>query len=538
MKKISDMKTIYKKYRVLLVGVLGSLIISSCTKEFQNFNTDPSKVTKQQASGDFQYLGAFFPDMEQSVFSTTDYLYQVQQNLQGDVFSGYMMSPDDGFGQNNTNYFMRSDWNFYAFDLGNQHIMNNWLQIKKAARPQDQHFVAMALILKVEAMHRITDQYGPIPYSQYGTNAFFIPYDSQQSIYTRFFSELDTAVTTLTAYVKANPGATPFKPYDLVYGGDYKQWLKFANTLRLRLAMRIVYADPATAKTEAEKAVADPNGLLSVVADDAYLNMVDGVTYQNVLWNITNAYGDISMSAAMKSIIEGYSDPREAAYFLPSAYDGKFEGIRQGQNITTPVYAGFSLLNVQSSTLIRWFAASESYFLRAEGALRGWNMGGGTPQSYYEQGVQLAFDEQKVTMPAGYLQNNTAIAAPYVDPTNGSNNVAAGSAYLNNITIAWTTGDTFEHYLQKIITQKWLAIYPDGEEAWCDFRRTGYPKLFPVVVNNSGGSISTTAFVKRIPFASDEDQNNPKGVQTGIVALGGPDNGGTKLWWDKNTLVP
>ena len=532
------MKTIYKKHGALLAGILGLFVLSSCTKEFNNFNTDPSKVTKQQAAGDFQYIGSFFPDMEQNIFSTVDYIYQIQQNLNADIFSGYMMSPDDGFGPNNTNYFMRLDWNAQAFDLGNQHIMNNWLQVKKVARPQDQHFVAMALIFKVEAMHRITDQYGPIPYSQYGTNAFFVPYDSQQAIYTRFFAELDTAVSTLSAYVKANPGATPFKPYDLVYGGDYRQWLKFANTLRLRLAMRIVYADPATAKTQAEKAVADPNGLLTTVADDAYINMVNGVTYQNPLWNITNAYGDVSMSAVMKSITEGYSDPRESAYFLPSSYDGKFEGIRQGQNITTSVYAGFSLLNVQASTPMEIFAASESYFLRAEGALRGWNMGGGTAQSYYEQGITLSFQEKGATMPAGYLTNSTATAAPYVDPTNGANNVNAGSPYLNNITVAWNNGDTFEHNLQRIITQKWIAIYPDGEEAWCDFRRTGYPKLFPVVVNNSGGTIGTNTYVKRIPFAADELQNNPKGVATGVTALGGPDNGGTKLWWDKNPLVP
>jgi hypothetical protein len=533
------MKTIYKKYKVLLACTLAVLTISACTKEYQNFNTNPSKVTKQQAEGDYQYIGAFFPDMEQNIFSTVDYIYQIQQNLNADCFSGYMMSPDDGFGPNNTNYFMRSDWNAQAFDLGNQHIMNNWAQVKAVARPQDSHFVAMALILKVEGMHRITDLYGPIPYSKYGTNAFFVPYDTQQAIYTRFFAELDTATTTLTAYIKANPGATPFKPYDLVYSGNYAEWLKFANTLRLRLAMRLVYVDPSLAQQEAEKACADPNGLLSATSDDAYINMVNGVTYQNPLWNITNAYGDISMSASMKSIIEGYKDPREAAFFLPSTSNpGLYEGIRQGQNITTAVYAGFSLLNVTATTPLRIMAASESYFLRAEGALRGWNMGGGSAQTYYTEGVTLAFQEQGLTIPATYLTDNTDVAAPYVDPANSANNVAAGSPYLNNITIAWNAGDTFEHNLQRIITQKWLAIYPDGQEAWSDFRRTGYPKLFPVVVNNSGGLISTTDFVKRVPFAADEDQNNPKGVATGITALGGPDNGGTRLWWDVNPLVP
>src|SRR6202012_1132983 len=103
------------------------------------------------------------------------------------------------------------------------------------------------------------------------------------------------------------------------------------------------------------------------------------------------------------------------------------------------VYAGFSLLNVQATTPLEIMAASESYFLRAEGALRGWNMGGGSAQSFYEQGVALSFQEKGVAMPAGYLSDATSVAAPYVDPTNSTNNVPAGNPYLNNITIAWNS---------------------------------------------------------------------------------------------------
>jgi hypothetical protein len=531
------MKTIFKKSWALWMGAFCLFIISSCTKDFKGLNTDPSKVTQAQATGDFQYIGGFFPDMQENIFSPIDYVYQLQQNLNADVYSGYMMSADAFGGPNNTNYFMKSDWNTTAFDQAYGHIMKNWGQVKVKARPQDQHFVAIALILKVEGMHRVTDIYGPIPYSKYGVNAFSIPYDSQQAVYTQFFNELDTAVNVLTTYVKANPGATPFKNFDLIYGGDYKQWLKFANSLRLRLAMRIAYADATMAKTQAEKAVADPNGLLGAVADDAYLNMVNGLTYQNPLWNITNAYGDISMSAPMESILEGYSDTRLPSYFLPSSYaPGQYKGIRNGVTIGGSQYAGFSLLNLTATSPILIMAASESYFLKAEGALRGWNMGG-SAQSFYQQGVTLSFQERGVAMPAGYLSDATSIAAPYVDPTNSVNSVAAGSPYLNNITIAWNSGDTFEKSLQRILTQKWLAMFPDGEEAWSEFRRTGYPKLFPVVINNSGGTISTTAFIKRLPFPADEVSNNGAQVQKAIGLLGGPDNGGTKLWWDKNPNV-
>jgi len=532
------MKTIFKKSKGLLIGALGLLAISACTKEFKALNTDPSKVTQAQAAGDFQYIGGFFPDMQENIFSTIDWVYQLQQNLNADVFSGYMMSADPFGGPNNTNYFMKTGWNSQPFDLGNNSIMNDWLKIRNVARPQDQHFVAIALILKVEGMHRITDIYGPIPYSKFGTANFIIPYDSQQSIYTRFFAELDTAESVLSAYVKANPGAMPFKPFDFEYGGDYKQWLKFANTLRLRLAMRIVYADPTTAQQQAEKAVADPNGLLSAVSDDALLNMVNGLAYQNPIWNITNAYGDISMGAVSESILNGYSDPRISSYFLAStAVPGQEKGIRMGADNATYSYAGYSLINDLASTPLNIMFASESYFLRAEGALRGWNMGSGTAQSFYEAGVTLAFQERGVTMPGGYLTNSTATAAPYVDTQNPANSIAAGSPYLNNIPVAWnsgTNGTSFESNLQRIITQKWIAIFPDGEEAWSDYRRTGYPVQFPVAVNNSGGLIPSVPGIRRLPFPTDDASTNPKGQAIGLTELGGPDNGGTKLWWDKN----
>jgi hypothetical protein len=112
--------------------------------------------------------------------------------------------------------------------------------------------------------------------------------------------------------------------------------------------------------------------------------------------------------------------------------------------------------------------------------------------------------------------------------------VLAGSPYLSTIPVAWNSSDPFQTMLQKIITQKWIAMFPEGEEAWAEFRRTLYPTIFPVIVNNSGGTISTTEFIRRLPFASDEYSTNPVGTQGAITLLGGPDNGGTPLWWDVN----
>ncbi len=120
-----------------------------------------------------------------------------------------------------------------------------------------------------------------------------------------------------------------------------------------------------------------------------------------------------------------------------------------------------------------------------------------------------------------------------MDPKNAANNIAAGSQWLSKITIKWDDVAADEKNLERIITQKWIAIFPEGQEAWSEFRRTGYPKLFPVMINNSGGKISTTEFIRRINFVNTEYETNPKGVQKAVTLLGGPDNGGTRLWWDK-----
>lgn len=527
-----------KNSRALLLCTLSLLIIGSCTKNFEKYNTDPNKVTEALLRGDGQNIGGFFPDMETSIMRIVDWEYQYQQNLNADFFSGYVMSADPFGGDNNTSYALKSDWNTYPFDEANQHIMANWLQVKERAETSNPDIYGVALILKVEAMHRLADIYGPLPYTKFGSNAFSIPYDSQQEVYNAFFKELDTAVNNLTTYVKANPGATPFVKFDLFYGGDYTQWLKFANTLRLRLAMHIAYADPTLAKQQAEEAVANTYGLLSTVADDALVNMTNGVTYQNPISTITHSWGDVSMGAPLESILEGYNDPRISAYCVPSTeVPGAYKGIRLGVSYTGVSYANFSQLNIALTDKIRIMEASESFFLRAEGALRGWNMGSGTAKSFYNDGITLAFQERGVAVPSGYLTDATSTAAPYVDPENSANNVAAGSKYLNNITIAYNDADSFEKNLQRIITQKWIAMFPDGQEAWTEHRRTGYPIMFPVIHNNSGGSISTDLGIRRLPFPSSEVSNNAAAVKKAVSLLGGNDTGGTRLWWDKNPNV-
>ncbi len=517
-----------------------ALLQSSCTKDFKEFNTKPTEVTDSMLKLDYAGLGIFITQEVTNVLGNATpgdaSAYQVQQNLNADLYSGYMGTPTPfNGGQNNSNYFMIGGWNNAAFNIGFTSVMPAWLEVRRRAAATNPDMYAVASIIKVEAMHRVTDIYGPLPYSLFGGGGVTVPYDRQDSIYHSFFRELDTAVTALTAYVQAHPGQKPLQKWDYVYGGDYTKWLKFANSLRLRLAMRISYADQALAKQQAEAAVNNPGGLLTDNSDNAAVKSSNGIMITNPLYVISDSYGDIRMGANMESFLTGYNDPRLQAYFNPSVqFPGQYKGIRNGiQIVSKPDRQGFSTLNFQQSSPVHWMSAAEVYFLRAEGALRGWAMNG-TPQSLYEKGIAVSFDEHAAGNATNYINDATSKAAPYTDPVNSANNVAAGAPELSTITIKWDDAASFETKLERIITQKWISMYPDGQEAWSEFRRTGYPKIFPVVVNNSGGTVDTKIQIRRLPFPLSEYQNNTNEVNKAVALLGGgKDNPGTRLWWDQ-----
>ncbi|MBS1562797.1 MAG: SusD/RagB family nutrient-binding outer membrane lipoprotein, partial [Bacteroidetes bacterium] len=378
---------------------------------------------------------------------------------------------------------------------------------------------------------------GPIPYNNYGSGTLKTSYNSLQDVYTKFFTELDSAINVLTLYTQQHPNVTVMKNYDYLYSGNVASWVRFANTLRLRLAMRIVYANAALAQAEAEKSISNPIGVINAVNDRAALQHSSSLVYYHPLYEIAYSFnaGEARMSASMDAYMNGYADPRRAAYFT-KADDGNYHGVRQGIVTTTwTPYTGtkISSFNMNMSTTpIVWMTAAESYFLRAEGALRGWNMGG-TAQDFYNQGITVSFAENglQASDAATYAANNTLTPALFTDNSGQSGNNT--STAPSTVKILWTGTDPFETNLERIITQKWLAMYPDGPEGWAEFRRTGYPKLLPVVNNNSNGTINTAVQVRRIPYPQSEYNNNSAGVQSGISALGGPDGGGTKLWWDK-----
>jgi hypothetical protein len=514
---------------------------TSCTDSFDNSNINHHEATEDMMSCDNLKTGAFFTQLERNVVlfkdgTNDDGSYQVSQGLTSDLYSGYIAPTGTWYGGvHNGSYYFITNWVQKTFTSGFSNVMPAWESIVKIADEQGLPQVsALATVVKVEAMHRVADAYGPIPYCNYGSGSLKNNYDGLEDVYKKFFQELDSAIDILTDYVNGNPSSKILEKYDLIYSGDAKKWVKFANTLRLRLAMRVVYANPELARIEAEKSIANSIGVITEADEKTSLQHSANLVYHHPLHEIAYNFnaGEARMSASMDAYMNGYKDPRLPAYFK-TAVKGGYHGVRLG--VVTSVwnkYVGDNISNLnvdESTTKIVWMTAAESYFLRAEGALRGWAMGG-SAKDFYEKGISVSFEENNIKGADTYIADATNTPIAFTDNAEGSSYNAAAPS---NITIAWDANASFEKNLERIITQKWIAVYPDGPEGWAEFRRTGYPKIFPVVTNNSNGTINSDVQVRRIPYPQSEYNNNSTGVQTGITKLGGQDNGGTKLWWDK-----
>jgi hypothetical protein len=416
---------------------------------------------------------------------------------------------------------------------------------------------AVAKIWKVLLYQRQTDYFGPIIYSQFGNGKTTVPFDSQKDIYMDFFKLLDEANVDLAA---ANQSARAFGigsgSHDLVYDGNITKYRKFLNSLRLRAAMRIVYADPAKAKAEAEKAVADPAGLITDNADNALSKVkTNNLEFENKLRRITYLT-EFVMSATMASYMNGYQDPRIPIYTQPccgrvsTATSGPFVGLRNGipsaQRDRTVMDANNSYVGK------RWLPpvdggtnepdiimeAAEVFFLRAEGALRGWNMGAGTAMTFYNQGItsSLKFRVPGITDAtiAAYVTSTNTPAKPL---TKTGTPDAYNSPPVATIPVIYQAAGSFETQLEQIITQKWLALFPMNDaEAWAERRRTGYPRGY-AIIESTNPDVAKDQLVRRIIYPTQFYSANKVETEKAVATLlGGPDKYSTRLWWDAKPL--
>lgn len=528
-----------KQYNILkeissqaIAGLLciTSVFNSSCTKDFDSINANEQALSNIKSS-DLPFL---FTRAENMALWGVD--YQVAQNLNADQYAQYFACVATYFPSDR--YEMRPDWFISAWDKVYSGVVPQ-LQTIMDNTDGNSPEASLANIMWVYAFHRITDYWGPIPYFNAGKVSNYVDYDSQEAVYLDFFERLNKAITVL----KANGGKIAFGSYDIIYGGNLDKWLRFANTLRLRLALRISKVNPDLAKTQAEVAVADGVFKTSPGDDALLIKSLSGSDYNGI--SFMSDWNEFRMSASMESVLKGYNDPRMGIYFLPSVNSGTYQGIRNGLTSQQLVAAG-DRINDNSHVGARWtstglggissyletpqnvMSAAEAYFLRAEGKLLGWNMGTETVQQLYENGIKNSMYQWGITNEtaiANYI-NETALPVAPADYLN--------SPALTDVPVKFGTSSTVQ--LKQIALQKWLALFPDGCEAWADYRRGHYFNLYPVAnSDNADLTNPSTQYIRRLTFLIQESQTNSKGFQKGIELLGtGGDKITTPLWWDKN----
>ena len=537
------MKTKAYKY---IVGVLVLSLFTAC--DFQKVNTNEFELLPEEGLMDGISIGGPITAMQKCVFpvgtqadgTSVANRYQTAYNLAADCWSGYFGQNNNWGGPNNLNYFLKDGWVASSYTESYSTVVPLWQDLKGKTETQFPEVFALAQILKISAWHKATDMFGPIPYKEAGKGLITVPYDSQEEVYKAMFKELSDAIEVLTKY--ADNGNSKLLPNaDAVYAGDVHKWVVYANSLMLRLAMRVYYADAALSKKYALQAVNHSYGVMKTKDDEAKMERGASLEFKNNLDVLINQYNECRMGSSMLAYLGGYQDPRLPKYFNTSTVSqavtvgtyGKYSGVPTGHDVSSnDAFRDSSRPAITSTTPTYWMRASEVYFLLAEAALHGFAVGG-TAESLYEKGIEMSFEENGIASSevADYMSSGLKPSAYGFHLTNPGVNVDVPA--VTEATTAWSGTD--EEKLEKIMIQKWIALYPNGQEAWSEYRRTGYPKLHSVVTNYSNGEIDSEVGIRRMRFptnksTSAEDIANLESARK--LLRGGLDKAGTRLWWD------
>ncbi len=496
-------------------------LMTSCTDGFESANRPGDQASSEELNRDNYMTGNFLKNLLNYAFPEQENDYQMNYDLIGNYLGRYFTYANSQFSQKNF-VLCNAPEGWYTYPLRDlkPKIESNFEEIKRITNGEGLTY-ALALILRAQGYLTLTDMYGPLIIGKDAADAN--AYSSQKEVYTTILGDLDAATAVIGPTVAADPSATVASEYDQVYQGKLSAWLKYANSLKLRMAIRMRFVEPEQARKIGEQAVKD--GVMTSNSD----NLTIAYT-PNGLYKTSVEWGDTRACADIETYMNGYHDPRVEKYFSTPATQGdrKIIGLRAGANVGNKATADaiYSAANVKQSDRGIWMTAAEVTFCRAEGALAGWSGMGGTAGELYNEAVTLSFEQWGAAGASDYLDNGTYTQADYVNVDGG---YGANATAQSTITVKWDDNATPEQKLERLITQKWIALYPNGQEAWCDLRRTGYPKVFEPA-QSSAANISVA---NRIPFDPQERIRNKTNYDKAVQMLGGADDYATKMWWQK-----
>jgi len=373
-------------------------------------------------------------------------------------------------------------------------LRNLYEVVQQGNETERANVVAVGTILESWLFQAVTDLWGDAGYSQalLGRDSppdMTVTYDTQETIYDGLLADLEGAASMIV------PAGPKISQGDLIYEGNMDQWRKFANSLRLRVAMRLSDVDAGTASAAFVSAMS--GGVFTSGADDALVAFVDNGVDVHPIFGYERNRDDHSISATLVDTLKSLSDPRLPIYARPNQA-GEYVGTRNG-DMSDPPLTQVSRIGTyfsSAATPAVIMSYSEVLFLQAEAVERGWV--GGDAGALYRQAIKEAMSRLGVSS-------------------------AEITAYLAQPRIAYQGGQAG---LEQIWLQKWVSLFGNGPEAYAEWRRTGVPGLQAGPDALNGGLIPV-----RLPYPDRERSLNRQAVEAAIARQSGATLN-TPVWWD------
>jgi hypothetical protein len=497
-------------YKISSVAIMFSILLASCTKDFQEINTDPnntSNVLPQQLLAPALVNTLTYNMLRNRNFNNE--LMQVTVNMtdaEGSVFR----------------YDYRNNWADYLYN-GWYTQLTNFKDIYKLAGEQitfNKSYMAISLICQSWIYSMLTDTYGDIPYSQSNLardSAIYEPaFDRQKDIYLDIFKKLDSANTLLSA------GTAIVSSSDPVYGGNVSRWRKFGNSLYLRLLLRISgKAEVATQCINKIKEMVETNPssypIMSSNDESAILKWTGVAPYSSPLLSVREQ--DFRAPAIASFFIDNlvnWNDPRidislgsnGINRWAIAPYQGAYLGVPSGYSPgSDPIKKSYFYSTTSTSTLMTEPLAgmimnyAEVKFILAEAAVKGWISG--SAETYYNDGV---LNSIKLWLPSW--------SVPVI-------------TYLTAADMLWNNNATLAEKMEKIHLQKYYALFLTDMQQWFEYRRTGYPTL-PL----GAGLRNNGIMPARMTYPVYVQSANPTNYAAAVAAQGS-DEISTQVWWQK-----
>lgn len=476
-----------KNKYILIIGLV--LFFGSCTKNFEEFNTDtknPSKVSGE----------ALFSNAE---LALTDQISSTNVNL--NVFKLFAQYWTETTYTDEANYDIINrgipDLTFREYYRGflrdfkeaDSLIMKatNVQTDQQKAEQANKHSIIEFLVCY--SYQNLVDMFGNVPYAESeNINNIAPKYEDAATIYADLIRRVDAAVTAM------DTASGSFGSADLIYGGNTSLWRRFGNTLKVKLGITLADVNPALSRSTVESAVA--SGVFKSNDDNALLKYLSAIhtnpIYQDVIQSGRN---DFVPANTIVNLMNTLQDPRRPLYFTLNA--GAYVGGVYGESSPYAQYSHIADAITQPTFPGILMTYDQALFYLAEAAARGFNVGG-TAAGYY----------------------NSAVTASILF---WGGTPAQAAAYLAQPSVSFTGPGTWQ---QKIGTQSYIAFYTRGQEGFNQWRRLDYPVL------NLPPTIQTYSQIpKRLTYPVNEQTLNKANYEAASQAIGG-DLLTTRVFWD------